>query len=288
MAISLLIHAAFSILQTPLQPPSTTGSSSGIQITRAVPAGVLAPEPSRQADYLLTKRLAGLAIHAFYGEYVPWDGPVAYMQRAIISEDVLQDLTKRLKFYEEARGLALRHLGAVYLAEDASTGDIVGFADVGVSLYNTRTRSFRLPKRPEGEPGYGTEAMSHLQCRPYLSNLAVDESFRRRGVGRLLVDACEAEARMWDSSAAASTAVTSAGADAMNSEGVEDGDARRFEQIWLEVSLNNDDALQFYKRLGYEFVGETRGKEIVRKRFGFESEEVKRGVLRKPLRPTAT
>ena len=184
--------------------------------------------------------------------------------------------------------MALRHLGAVYLAEDASTGDIVGFADVGVSLYNTRTRSFRLPKRPEGEPGYGTDAMSHLQCRPYLSNLAVDESFRRRGVGRLLVDACEAEARMWDSSAAASTAVTSAGADAMNSEGVEDGDARRFEQIWLEVSLNNDDALQFYRRLGYEFVGETRGKEIVRKRFGFESEEVKRGVLRKPLRPTAT
>ena len=35
-------------------------------------------------------------------------------------------------------------------------------------------------------------------------------------------------------------------------------------------------------------LGETRGKEIVRKRFGFESEEVKRGVLRKPLRPTAT
>ena len=53
--------------------------------------------------------------------------------------------------------------------------------------------------------------------------------------------------------------------------------------MWLEVSETNDEALRFYDALGYERVGETVGKEVVRGRFGFESEIVRRGLMRKRL-----
>ena len=55
------------------------------------------------------------------------------------------------------------------------------------------------------------------------------------------------------------------------------------EHVWLEVSLENDDAVSFYTRMGYEFAGETKGREIVRKRWSFETEAVKRGMMRKKL-----
>jgi ribosomal protein S18 acetylase RimI-like enzyme len=212
------------------------------------------------------------------------------VQRGILSQDVLDDVARRLRFYEEARGRGLPHIGAVFLAEDTQSGEIVGFADVGVSLYDTRQRSFRLPKRPEGEQR-ASEA-TYLRRRPYLSNLAVDERLRRRGVGRMLVRRCEEEARMWrTASASDGTAshtdgkdlwrVDAAGGGAASSGG--DDSAGGYEHCWLEVSLDNAAAVQFYERLGYEFVAQTSGREIVRKRWSFESEYVKRGVMRRSL-----
>ena len=168
--------------------------------------------------------------------------------------------------------------------EDASTGDILGFADVGLALFDTRRRSFRLPARPEGEPGFGLPSTSHLWCRPYLSNLAVDESQRRRGIGGLLVNACEEEARTWRAELGATGAVEAGIDSESGADGADEGVGGLYSDVWLEASLDNTAALLFYRRLGYEFFGENTGKEIVRRRWSFESETVRRGILRKALR----
>ena len=319
----LLLPGCSALLQTPSttsavarnEPFSTT---NGIVIVRAVPAGAASladtSEATTAADYLTCKRMAQLAVQAFYGKHSHWDGPLSYMQRAILSQDVLEDVQNRLRYYEEARVRELRHRGAVFAALDESTSEIIGFADIGLTVYDTRKRTFRLPKHPAGDAGFGTDALSHLQCRPYLSNLAVDATQRRRGVGRLLVDACEAEVRRWvdekgdDDMAAGSTAPFAMGilGDLTGSLGGSLGSslggssssrrdgsamggtnsvwlASQYDSVWLEVSLDNAPALSFYRAAGYLPHGETCGKEIVRRRWSFESEMKRRGMMCKGI-----
>ena len=228
---------------------------AALQTGVVVPTQQLAIVRAEPGSYLLCKQLAGLAVGAFYGEHAMMDGPLAYAQRAVITENVLQDLSSRLKFYEEARDRELPHVGAVLMVEDRRTGNVLGFADVGVHTHDRDALTFLLPKRPEGaDDGPGS-----CERRPYISNLAVSESARRRGVGRFLMEACEREARTW-------------GDDA----------------VWLEVSLSNTGGQAFYEQLGYLQEASTRGREVIKKQAApflttFESNEVERRLLRKPL-----
>ena len=94
---------------------------------------------------------------------------MAFLQRSILSTDVIDDVGDRLKYYEEARGRNLPHLGAVFLATDVESSEIIGFADVGLTLYDTRKRQFRLPKRPEGDWGpslYGVDRPARRPSAP--------------------------------------------------------------------------------------------------------------------------
>jgi hypothetical protein len=115
-------------------------SSDGIRIMRAEPG-----------DYLTCRRLSQLAVEAFYGEHSWTHGPAMYVQRGIIESDVLLDLAARLRYYEEARCRELTHVGAVYVAQVEATGALLGFADVGLSLYDRQKDSFSLPKRPAAQ-----------------------------------------------------------------------------------------------------------------------------------------
>jgi hypothetical protein len=98
-------------------------------------------------DYLLGRSLALVAMNAFYGNHRWVQGPLAYAQRSIIEADVLTDLSARLRYYEEARDRELPHTGAVFLARDDQTDAICGFADVGLTLFDPRVKTFALPKR---------------------------------------------------------------------------------------------------------------------------------------------
>ena len=235
--------------------PTHARTDAAIRVVRA-----------RPGDHAVCQALATTAIKAFYGQHHPLQGPLMYVQRSIIYTDVLSDLSARLRFYEEARERGLKHRGAVFMAMDGDS--ICGFADVGLTLYNSHSRSFSLPKRPEGNlprhpelfsaSPFANTPTSTYECRPYLSNLAVNPLHQRRGIGRFLVEACEAEARRWG------------------------GDYR---DVWLEVSLHNTGAIDFYEALGYEQDVQTTGREVICRRFSFESIEVRRRVLRKPLTP---
>ena len=87
-----------------------------------------------------------------------------------------------------------------------------------------------------------------------LSNLAVSPAARRRGVGRQLVAECEREVLRW-----------------------------RGRELWLEVSLHNTAAMEFYRALGYELVDETSGHEVMKRPLSFEVRKVRRGIMRKTL-----
>jgi len=225
---------------------SATVLCDSIRIVRAAPS------------YLVCRRLSQLAVEAFYGRYTWSQGPAIALQRGIIEADVLTDVGARLRYYEEARMLGLTHIGAVFMAEDESTGALWGFADIGLAIYDGNT--FSLPKRPEGDVR-ALESSTH-ELRPYLSNLAVDESARGNGIGRRLVRACEEEARSWTDGAHGS--------------------------VWLEVTLSNENAHGFYRQLGYEQAAVTLGREIVRQRWSLEAQQVSRRLMRKTLpQPTS-
>lgn len=201
-------------------------------------------------DAVLSKRLSRLVLTAFYGDR--FFGPLASVQANIIEKNVMVDLQQRLQFYEEARERSLLHTGAIFYSQNAESGEVLGFIDVGLSLFDTRRRNFNLPRRADALPIPGQVPM------PYLSNLAVDARARRKGVGRQLVEACEAEARRW-------------------------GDDGAHPHLWLEASLSNQGGLRFYERLGYERVETTSGREVVRRRWSFETIDVQRALMQKSL-----
>ena len=207
-------------------------SSDGIRIMRAEPG-----------DYLTCRRLSQLAVEAFYGEHSWTHGPAMYVQRGIIESDVLLDLAARLRYYEEARCRELTHVGAVYVAQVEATGALLGFADVGLSLYDRQKDSFSLPKRPEGDSR--VVASNSHELRPYLSNLAVDASQRRSGIGQRLVAACEAEAASWTQSSRAWKEQCSSGGD--GGDGGSGSSSRESPCVWLEVSMSNTGAFDFYQ-----------------------------------------
>ena len=192
------------------------------------------------------RKLASLLVTAFYGEHAPLSGPLAWAQRGIIETDVETDLAARLRFYEAARSGEMPNLGAIFVAEEDD--EMLGFVDVGLPTYNPSKRRFVLPK---GDAQVDTGDDTEL--RPYVSNLAVEPAARNRGVGRLLMEECERELRRWE---------------------------LPYDELWLEVSLQND-AVEFYRKMGYEQTAETAGNEVVRKAFHFELTKVKRAMMRK-------
>jgi len=96
------------------------------------------------------------------------------------------------------------------------TGEIIGFSEVAEKKFGLGG-NFETNKR--SKPGE--------KPRPYLSNLSVVEYARQSGVGSKLLDACEEAVRDWNAG---------------------------HKEIVLQVEEDNPNAIQFYKRRGWEFV----------------------------------
>ena len=228
------------------------------------------------------QRLTRFMMDATYGPVRPLSP--AWAQRSLLDATSDSDLFGRLAYYEEARDAGSPR-GAIFAAYDPD-GVLCGFADIGVSLWLPNDRAFRLPQdkdlRRLATSGVGTDGQHKpgVALRGYVSNLVVDTSRRRSGVGRQLMDACEAEAVSWppDACRIGSGNVAADAADAA-------ADELGCDQLWLEVTSTNKPALAFYEALGYAMVGRTAGSEVRREggEGGFDIAEVERCVMRKPL-----
>lgn len=121
-----------------------------------------------------------------------------------------------------------------------TTGEIVGYCEVSEKLFGlggnfatTKTTTTTMTT-PERRKKGGRPSSSGDKRRPYLGNLSVVEYARRSGVGSALLDACEETVRDWG--------------------GIGDTNDDRFGEIVLQVEEDNTNAIQFYKRRGWEFV----------------------------------
>ncbi len=94
-------------------------------------------------------------------------------------------------------------------------GEIVGYCEVS-------EKNFGLGSNFESNKGNTGE-----KPRPYLSNLSVVEYARKSGIGSKLLDACEEAVHNWNSG---------------------------HTEIVLQVEEDNQSAIQWYKRRGWEFV----------------------------------
>lgn len=202
---------------------------------------------------------------AEYGECRPFSS--AWVQRAVIDATARSELFSRLAHYQKRLdGVVLSSGGgAVFVAEDEDNNcELVGFVDIGASLWDSEKSMFELPMNDSWK-----NDNSSRQLVPYVSNLVVDNRIRRRGVGKRLMSACEAEVSGWidqhnDSKSTASCATS----------------------ISLEVTLTNRAALDFYRAMGYVIaVGSTntKGTEMKREGDSFRMVDVQRCLMQKEL-----
>lgn len=214
------------------------------------------------------KQLTRFMMDETYGECKPFSG--AWAQRGVLDAAADSDFFGRLQYYEKTQSEG-RPCGSIFKAQRVDTGELCGFADIGASLWLPNDQAYRLPQDADlqrlATTGIGADGQRKpgVALRPYVSNLVVDSSLRRCGIGRRLMEACEEEATLW--------------ADACSVDGVAECDA-----IWLEVTTTNQAGLAFYRSLGYVEHSQTAGSEVQRQGdSGFSMGEVKRSVMRKPL-----
>ena len=236
-------------------------SSVAVKIAR-VPADTSLLFPTN------ARRLTRFMMEETYGGCRPLSA--AWAQRGVLDATADSDFYSRLAYYESMRTEG-RPRGSIFQAL-AADGSLCGFADVGAHLWLPNDGVHRLPDSEDlqrlASTGIGADGApkTDVVLRPYVSNLVVSSSLRRCGIGRRLLAACEEEAAQW--------------AAACGSVG---GGGGACEEVWLEVSAANSNALSFYSSCGFRQAGSTRGSEVQRGEGGFSMVDVERRVLCKPL-----
>lgn len=180
---------------------------------------------------------ARVCIYAFFdtdpGKLVA--NPIKSLQLASLEDEQLKDLRTRFGGRQLGRSVML---GAV----DMATGAMVGFVELRVR------RDLKYGMGPGVQP---------KDERPYLANLAVLPSARRRGIARSLVKRGEALVQAWG-----------------------------FDELVLQVEDTNKGARRLYKQLGYADVySDPAGRKYVLSGMTIKSERIKKiGMRKAPLR----
>jgi len=105
----------------------------------------------------------------------------ASLQRALLFEEIVSDLSKRLVRYESMSKTSAMGCGRVLTAVDQE-GTLLGFLDLSLTLYDTVSNEFLVSEGPGltlPHPG--------MERRAYIANLAVCKEARRQGVAEKLL-----------------------------------------------------------------------------------------------------
>ena len=178
------------------------------------PADVVIRSATPQDALALSK----LCTDCFFGTHTATDGPIIFLQRSLIWSRVFRQVLRRLAIEEDGRECRL------VVAADKTTGTVEACVDVAIHLFDRDLQRFELMI---DEMPVGSEARRRYGWRPYVASLAVTNTERRRGLGRMLMREAERTARKWG-----------------------------YRELMLEVAKGNDPALSFYRRTGYKVVRE--------------------------------
>jgi len=239
---------------------------SSTEITSSSPAagtGIRIRRLEADTNFLFptnAKRLTEFLMDVTYGECRPFSS--AWAQRAVIDATARSELYSRLAYYQkelilDENGAVSSGSGAIFIAEDEENNcELVGFVDIGASLWDSKQRMFQLPMNDDN-----LKRRASIELVPYVSNLVVDTRVRRRGIGKRLMEACDAEVTGWRTKCATNS-------------------------ISLEVTLTNQVALDFYRAMGYVIAkgsSSTPGTEMKREGDSFRMEDVQRCLMQKEL-----
>lgn len=142
-------------------------------------------------------------------------------------------------------------MGQMFVACSSVTGKVVGFAEVDVCSLKKDCDEVR-------ECSIDDSGKSNDLPRPYMYNLAVDKRWQRKGIATALVTACENFVANTEQSIHDQSIIkyrlqehSHLGLDSACKEFVEDTDEEG-RWIYLRVRKNNNGAISFYRRLGYD------------------------------------
>eukprot|EP00899_Mesostigma_viride_P008467 jgi/Mesvir1/17621/Mv08847-RA.1 len=210
------IHSA--PLRHKLAPVTCQAAQSPTNSRKGKGAGLLVspPEVARASDY---GRLAQFFAVEFFldGD----DNSLRYAEQARFSADVASDLRARYSGNQ----------AAVLSCREASSGKVVGMVAVGAVPFRGATALLKQADvdATRGRGGKRGEDKATVK-RPVVANLAVKKEYRRQGLARRLMLACEEICVDWG-----------------------------YGEIWLLVEAGNTRALKLYRKLGYRKVRDDRG-----------------------------
>ena len=233
-------------------PPSVCARAARVPVPRMA---VLPVEVSALHDKRYVRMLSTLLCQSFYGIPEPWEvlNVAKTVQRGLVFQEIEQDLASRIDLYTKAGQSPDSSCGALLAAVDAD-GNLAGFVDISLTLYDTEAQTFQVASGPGRSVPSST-----FERRCYISNLAVAPAFRRRGVADQLMTAAHKVAADLPRAAATS-------------------------HIWLEVNERNEAAVKLYTKLGYSVVYvKSDAKDMVGGPLCYYFESVRRLCLFRPL-----
>ena len=177
-----------------------------------------------------------MCIYAFFdaepGKLVT--NPIKSMQLSSLEDEQLRDLKGRFGGRRLGKSVMLKAV------DETQGGLLVGFVELRV--------------RTDLKYGMGP-GVKPKDERPYLANLAVLPSARRKGIGRALVAAGEALVRSWG-----------------------------YDELILQVEDTNKGARKLYREMGFaEVYADPAGRKYVLEGMSIKSVRIRKVGLRKPL-----
>ena len=136
---------------------------------------------------------------------------------------IAEDLRHRLRSHvsSSSQGKVQQQVFSIALYADRGRSQVVGTIEVGLRTTSSRAEMFHMVA---AEPPTN-QHWHHRHRYVYISNLAVSQDFRRRGVAQELLNNCEQLTKSWG-----------------------------YSELHLHVMGNNERGRNLYRKLGYEIV----------------------------------
>jgi len=148
-------------------PTAETRIGNGHRSQFTAAATTMAVDVSPLTDVRYVRMLSQLCCESFYGVQSTWEklNPFGQVQRGLVLQEIELDLKMRMDRYRRAASNAGSACGSILVAVDEQ-GELAGFVDVSLTLFDTSKGEFLLSQGP----GLGVPSDQYVRRR-YIANL---------------------------------------------------------------------------------------------------------------------